>query len=187
KHVLCEKPLASNADEVREIIAAGLAQANPVKVMEAFMYRFHPQTERMRQLLASGAIGEIKVIRASFGFRLQIANDIRWSAELAGGSLMDMGCYCVNATRMAAGGNPVTVTAHQTLAPSGVDEATVGTMEFANGILATIDCSFRTGDVLQQAFSASGTEGRILLAQLFRSDEGALALALDSATDMDRG
>src|SRR5437899_2642285 len=88
KHVLCEKPLANNAAEVREMIAA--SEANGVKLMEAFMYRFHPQIDRMMQLLSEGAVGEIKVIRASFGFRLERPNDVRWSAELAGGSLMDM-------------------------------------------------------------------------------------------------
>jgi D-xylose 1-dehydrogenase (NADP+, D-xylono-1,5-lactone-forming) len=185
KHVLCEKPLASNAAEVREIIAA--ADGTGLKAMEAFMYRFHPQIERMRQLLTSGAIGELKVIRASFGFFLDIPDDVRWSLDLAGGVLMDMGCYCVNVSRIIGGGNPSSVTAHEILTPGGVDATLVGTMKFPNGILATLDCSFRTGIVLQQALSVSGTEGHLSLSDPFHSDEEPVTITIDKASQIDNG
>ena len=185
KHVLCEKPLASNAAEVREMIAA--SEANSVKLMEAFMYRFHPQIDRMMQLLAEGAVGEIRVIRAAFGFNLKRPHDVRWSAELAGGSLMDMGCYCVNATRMIAGGNPLVVSAGEVLAPTGVDATLAGVLEFPNEVLATIDCSFRSGTVLQQALTISGSQGRMTLPQIFRRDENPMTIIIDKAENMDRG
>ncbi|HVF99780.1 MAG TPA: Gfo/Idh/MocA family oxidoreductase, partial [Chloroflexia bacterium] len=94
KHVLCEKPIATHASQVEELIAA--QRRSGVKVMEAFMYRFHPQTERIRQLAAGGAIGETRIVRATFDFLLSRPQDVRLSKELGGGSLLDVGCYCVN-------------------------------------------------------------------------------------------
>jgi predicted dehydrogenase len=185
KHVLCEKPLASNAAEVREIIAA--AGATGLKAMEAFMYRFHPQIDHMKQLLMSGAIGDLKLIRASFGFFLDRPDDVRWLPDLAGGVLMDMGCYCVNVSRLIGGGNPTSVTAHEILAPGGVDATLVGTMEFPGDLLSTLDCSFRTGVVLQQALSISGTEGRLSLSDPFHSDEEPVTITIDKASHIDNG
>ncbi len=179
KHVLCEKPLASNASDVGKIMAA--AEANGVKAMEAFMYRFHPLMGRLWQLLSSGAIGKIKVIRATFGFALTRPDDIRWSADLAGGALMDVGCYCVNVSLMVAGVPPQAVTASAVWAPSGVEETVVGTLEFPGDVLATVDCSFRTGVTQQQWLTVSGTEGLITVAQPFRKGAGPAEIKLDKA------
>ena len=122
KHVLCEKPLAASAGDVREMIA--VADTSGVKLMEAFMYRFHPATVRLVELIKEGAIGSPAVIKATFGFRLDKPHDedIRWSAELAGGALMDVGCYCVNLVRLLAGSEPTSVTARASWAATGVDE-----------------------------------------------------------------
>ena len=179
KHTLCEKPLASNAAEVREIIAA--AEGTGLKTMEAFMYRFHPLMSRLVDLLRGGAIGTPKIIRASFGFDLKDPNDIRWRADLAGGAIMDVGCYCVNVSLLLAGGPPLSASAHATWAPTGVDEALVGTLEFPNDLLATIDCSFRTGVTLQQSLTISGTGGLITVVQPFRKGSGPAMITLDKA------
>jgi predicted dehydrogenase len=169
KHVLCEKPLAANAGEVHEIIAT--ADATGLKVMEAFMYRFHPSVARLRQLLAEGAIGDIKIIRATFGFRLNRPDDIRWSADMAGGALMDVGCYCVNNSRLIAGDEPIAVNASSVFSSGGVDIDTIGILEFPEGVLATIDGSFETGPSVHQGLVISGTTGRIYIANPFSRDE----------------
>ncbi|MFL5734830.1 MAG: Gfo/Idh/MocA family protein [Chloroflexia bacterium] len=169
KHVLCEKPIAANTAETVEIAEA--AEKHGVKLMEAFMYRFHPQTGRVRQLLADGAIGEIKIIRASFGFYLARDEDIRLSKELAGGALMDVGCYCVSVARLMAGVEPVAATASAVWASTGVDDTLAGTLEFPGGVLGVIDCSFRTGPGAEQRLDIGGTLGRIQVPEPFRLGE----------------
>ena len=179
KHVLCEKPLASSAADVEEMIAA--SESNGVKLMEAFMYRFHPATARLVELLTGGAIGTPRVIRASFGFDLQDPSDIRLSAELAGGSLMDVGCYCVNIARLLAGAQPVSAAARAVWSPSGVDQSLVGALEFSGGLLAAVDCSFSTGVDLQQSLTVSGSKGRLVMSQPFRRAEEPVEIIVDRA------
>ncbi|HET9492724.1 MAG TPA: Gfo/Idh/MocA family oxidoreductase [Chloroflexia bacterium] len=183
KHVLCEKPLGSSAAEVREMMA--VAEATGVKLMEAFMYRFHPATARLVDLATNGTIGTPKVIRATFGFLLAKPEDIRWSAELAGGSLMDVGCYCVNVARLLAGAEPLAVTASATWAATGVDESLVGTLEFPGGLLATVDSSFSLGTAMQQTVTVSGTEGRLLVNQPFRRGDQPVDIVVDKADSGD--
>jgi D-xylose 1-dehydrogenase (NADP+, D-xylono-1,5-lactone-forming) len=179
KHVLCEKPLASNAGEVEAIIAA--AQEGGVKVMEAFMYRFHPQTERLREMVSGGAIGEPKIVRTVFDFLLKRPNDVRWSKELAGGATMDVGCYCVNLANLLVGMPPSRVTASAVWAESGVDASLVGTLEYPNGVLATIDCSFQVGSTMQQWALISGSEGLIRVDEPFRIGEEDSVIVVDKA------
>jgi len=177
KHVLCEKPLANNAADAEEIIAA--ARSNGVTLMEAFMYRFHPQTEQIRQMAQGGAVGDVRIIRATFGFLMAPGNDIRWSAEMGGGALLDVGCYCANITRLVAGTEPVAVTAAAVWASTGVDQSVVGTMEFPGGVLATLDCSFLTGTDRQEKLEISGTTGRISVPRPFRMDENETTILVD--------
>jgi D-xylose 1-dehydrogenase (NADP+, D-xylono-1,5-lactone-forming) len=177
KHVLCEKPLAISAAEVEEMAAA--ADESGVRMMEAFMYRFHPQTAAIRQLVAEGAVGEVKIIRTTFGFMLTRPQDVRWDAVLGGGALLDVGCYCVSLARLVAGAEPFAVTASADWAPSGVDRSLVGTLHFPGGVLATVDCSFQTGAVLQQWLTVSGTEGQLYVSQPFRIDEEAATIVID--------
>jgi len=108
KHVLCEKPLAASAREADEMIAA--CEANHVLLMEAFMYRFHPQNEHVLGLIQDGAIGPVRMVRAVFTFTIGSSN-IRLDAALAGGSLMDVGCYCVSVARTIVGAEPRAVSA----------------------------------------------------------------------------
>ena len=139
KHVLCEKPLGRDPAAVQR--AFDLAADHDRILMEAFMYRHHPQTRRLSELVKEGAIGTLRLIRATFGFRLENETDVRLSSGLEGGALMDVGCYCVSAARLLAG-EPVAVTAQQQLGGDGVDVQMAGTLRFAQGELALFDCGF---------------------------------------------
>ena len=157
KHILCEKPLAVTAAECREMEAA--AEVNGIELMEAFMYRFHPQTERVIELVGQGAIGGLRSIRSSFSFRPTRPDNIRWSAELGGGSLMDVGCYCVNVSRTMAKVEPVEVQAWARWRASGVDEQLAGTLRFENGVLAQFDCSLTMNR--HETYEVCGTDGSL--------------------------
>ena len=157
KHILCEKPLALNAAEADAMIVA--ARQNHVLLMEAFMYRFHPQFAKLKALIADGAIGDIKVIRGAFGFNIQDPKNIRLNAELGGGALMDVGCYCVHMARLVADAEPVEVRADATFGKSGVDETLVGILRFPNDIVAHFDCSFRTD--YRESLQVQGTKHRV--------------------------
>lgn len=142
KHVLCEKPLATTLPDVDAIIAAqrqtGMAAA------EAFMYRHHPQTLKVREIVASGALGTVQLLRGSFTFRLTNPANIRLNADLHGGSLWDIGCYPLSYTRTALGLEPEEMFAWQVTASSGVDESLCGTLRFPGNIYAQILCSFNS-------------------------------------------
>jgi D-xylose 1-dehydrogenase (NADP+, D-xylono-1,5-lactone-forming) len=157
KHILCEKPLALNAAECADMDAA--AQHHGVRLMEAFMYRFHPQTEKVLELVQAGAIGEPKLIDAVFTFRLTNPANIRLRPELGGGSLMDVGCYCVNISRTLAHAEPVEVQAYANWGKSGVDEEMAGTLRFANGLLAQFSCGLTLER--RELYQVAGTEGHI--------------------------
>jgi len=163
KHVLCEKPLALNAAQCREMEAA--ASANGVKLMEAFMYRFHPRTGKVLELVRSGAIGDLRQIRSSFTFPLSRPEDIRWGAELGGGALMDVGCYCVNVGRTMAGAEPVEVRAMANWHSGGVDEQLAGSLRFENGVLAHFDCALNMERT--EVYQLLGTDGHVRVLKAF--------------------
>jgi xylose dehydrogenase (NAD/NADP) len=137
KHVLCEKPLTRRASEAEAAFDA--AEAVGRLLMEAFMYRHHPQTRRLQALVDGGAIGELRHVRAAFAFTVDNPNNIRMLSELDGGALMDVGCYCVNASRLLAG-EPEEVKGEQVLSPGGVDVRFRGTMRFGGGVTADFEC-----------------------------------------------
>ncbi|MBI3828624.1 MAG: Gfo/Idh/MocA family oxidoreductase [Planctomycetes bacterium] len=142
KHVLCEKPLAVTGLQAQEMINA--CRENGVLLMEAFMYRCHPAAELMKATAHSGIIGEIRYVRSSFCFGMKDLANVRLSASLHGGVLMDVGCYCVNFSRFIAGGEPVEVSAVAEFGQeSKVDEVFSGTLRFANNIHAQFHVSFR--------------------------------------------
>jgi D-xylose 1-dehydrogenase (NADP+, D-xylono-1,5-lactone-forming) len=158
KHVLCEKPLGRHpADVARAFDAAEKAGRF---LMEAFMYRHNPQTKRLVELVEGGAVGRLRLVRAAFSFPLDDTANVRLNAELEGGGLMDVGCYCVSGARLLAG-EPDSVYGEQIAAPSGVDELFTGTLRFGDGVLAEIDC----GLVLpvRDELEAIGEEGSIFL------------------------
>jgi len=142
KHVLCEKPLAASAADARAMFDA--AERAGVYLVEAYPYRAQPQTLKLKQLLADGAIGRPMLVQASFGFPLADAANIRMSPDLAGGALMDAGSYPVSLVRTIAGSAPRRVSAMSHWGPSGVDLTTLASMEFADGLLAQISCTFAT-------------------------------------------
>ena len=163
KHILCEKPLALSAAECREMERA--AAANGVKLMEAFMYRFHPRTERVVEMVRTGVVGELRMIRSTFTFLLSRPDNIRWMPEFGGGALMDVGCYCVNISRTIAASEPVAVRATANWGSTGVDEQLVGTLRFASGVLAQFDCALTMERC--EAYEVAGTEGHLRVPAAF--------------------
>jgi predicted dehydrogenase len=165
KHVLCEKPLALTAAEARRMFAA--ARRARVLLMEAFMYRFHPQLEIVQALVASGEVGEPRVIRASFTFPFEgRPDDYRWSRAHGGGALYDVGCYTINAARTILGAEPVRCFAAGRFDPRRRVDLTVGLiLEFPRGRLALLDCSYETQ--FQSELAVVGREGRITLDRAF--------------------
>lgn len=155
--VLCEKPFAVNAGEGREMIAA--AKRTGVLLAEAFMYRFHPVYDQIIERINEGAIGQVTSIRSCFTFRLSDRRNIRASAELAGGSLMDVGCYCVNLARRIAGCEPAR--AHAFERRTTVDDTFFGALEFPNGILCQFESSIESHP--RSRAEIVGTEGMILI------------------------
>ncbi len=142
KHVLCEKPLAPTGREARAMF--GAAARNGVHLAEAYPYRAQPQTLKLRELLRDHVIGRVQLIQASFGFPLSDAANIRLDPSLAGGALMDAGCYPVSLVRTIAGSRPARVHAMARWSGSGVDRSLVASLEFTDGLLAQISCSFAT-------------------------------------------
>jgi predicted dehydrogenase len=166
KHVLSEKPLSRRPDEAERAFDA--AERAGRILMEGFMYRHHPQTKRLAQLVAEGAVGELRLVRSQFSFMLGRPDDVRWNADLGGGALLDVGCYCVNAMRLLAG-EPERVFAEQTLAPSGVDVRLAAALRFAQNVLGHFDCAF---DLPRRiSLEAAGSEGSVVLLQPFAQDE----------------
>lgn len=146
KHVLCEKPLSASGDEARAMFAA--AAKHGVHLAEAYPYRSQPQTLKLRELVESGAIGKVQLVRASFGINISDPadlTDIRWSAALAGGALMDAGSYPVSLVRLVARERPSRVHAIARWGESKVDRTLVATLDYRSGLLAQISCSFATG------------------------------------------
>ncbi len=157
KHVLCEKPLSANAAEARAMFAA--ARDHGVHLREGFPYLSQPQTLKMRELLAAGVLGTLRLVQASFAFTLADAGNARWDPALAGGALMDIGVYPVSLIRIIAGQTPVRVQAAARWHAGGVDRALAATLEFESGLLAQIACSFE-GSLHRQALIV-GSEGII--------------------------
>ena len=152
KHVLCEKPIAMNEQEAREMFAC--AEKNNVKLMEAFMYRHSPKTLKALELVKAGAIGSIRHAHAHHGYTLNWDSPARQDKTLGGGSVYDVGCYCVSLVNLllgAQGAKPAEVTAVFNMTEAGYDEHTIATVRYDNGALATLESWFdAAGD--QRAF-----------------------------------
>jgi D-xylose 1-dehydrogenase (NADP+, D-xylono-1,5-lactone-forming) len=136
KHVLCEKPLSRHPAEAAR--AFDVAEREGRLLMEAFMYRHNPQTRRLTELIDGGAVGTLGLIRGSFGFVAGDPANVRLSAGLDGGALMDVGCYCVSGARLIAG-EPTRVSAEQAIGGDGVDVVFAGMMRFTGDVLAHFD------------------------------------------------
>ena len=147
--------------------AFDVAERTGLVLMEAFMYRHHPQIKRARELLDEGAVGELRLVRAAFCSTLGRPDDVRWVPELGGGALLDVGCYCVSGMRLVAG-EPETVFGEQTLTPSGVDVRFAGTLRFPGGVLGHFSCGMDTAP--SQGLEAVGSEGSLLVSHPFTAD-----------------
>ncbi len=154
KHVLCEKPLAATSAEARAMFEA--AKRNGVHVVEGYPYRAQPQTLKLRELLDAGAIGNVQLLQASFGFTLSDGPNIRLDPSLAGGALMDVGSYCVSLALLVAKARPTRVGALAQWTDSGVDRTAVATLEFPSGLLAQVSCSFATALHRQALITGTG-------------------------------
>ena len=157
KHVLCEKPIALTTKEVACMAEA--AEKYSVIMQEAAMMRFHPQTRYLRELVAKGVIGEIRLIRGVFAFTLENPGDIRLDTNMGGGSLWDLGSYCVSFARTVLQREPVEVSAYQISGDSGVDLSFSAQMQFPNGTLVQFFSSFQSFAHIEADFL--GTEGKI--------------------------
>ncbi len=165
KHVLCEKPLALNHAEAMGVVEA--ARANDVFLMEAFMYRCHPQTAKLVELLRDGAVGDVRVIRATFAFDAGFDPEKRLFANaLGGGGILDVGGYATSGARLVAGvalggtvAEPVEVQGTARLGETGVDEWALGTLRFPDDILAQVATGVRCG--MDNQLVVFGSEGRL--------------------------
>jgi predicted dehydrogenase len=159
KHVLCEKPFTANAAEAREI--ADIAARSDRVVMEAFHYRYHPLTRRAEEVIASGELGKLKRVEAGFCFPLPRFSDIRYDYSLAGGALMDAGCYAVHMVRTYGGSTPEVVWAQAKLRDPRVDRAMTAEVKFSGGHTGRIRCSMWSSSLLQISARVIGERGEL--------------------------
>lgn len=163
KHVLCEKPLAMSAAECEEI--ARRAEETGLKVMEGFMYRFHPRFEKLQELLAAGAVGTLTFVHVAHSFDAGGDDNIRWYSGLGGGALFDTGCYCVNVSRMVTAQEPTDIAAFGNYRDANdggqIDTSIAGMLRFPGSATVLFD----TGVNLERRnfLEITGTGGRLYL------------------------
>lgn len=169
KHVLCEKPFAANADEADAV--AAVAAESDVVVMEAFHNLYHPVTQYMADVIASGELGSIRSIDADFAFSIPDQPDnVRWSLPLAGGSLMDVGCYPLRLLRALGTGEPRVVSATATDFSPDVDGSMVISLEFPDGVSGTASCSMMSE--ASMSATVTGELGTLVSSHPFLPHEG---------------
>ena len=166
KHVLCEKPFALESERAARAVEA--AERAGLTLMEGFMFRLHPQTLRLRELLSEGAVGAVRQVVAEFGHRLDDPADVRGIGALGGGSLGDVGCYCVSALRLAFESEPRRASAFARFDEAGADKEMAGALEFDSG-LGVVSCSISSAR--RERLEVVGEEGRVSLDAPFRADK----------------
>jgi D-xylose 1-dehydrogenase (NADP+, D-xylono-1,5-lactone-forming) len=179
KHVLCEKPFSRRPEDVEQ--AFDLAEASGLVLSEAFMWRHHPQTNRLSELTANGSIGELRLVRTTFSFPLADvhgADDARFDPQLDGGSLMDVGCYCLSAIRLLAG-EPSRVSGEELLGPSGVDVCFIGSLRLAGDVLGEFDCGFVLPS--RAGIEVVGSAGSLFLADPWHAHAPGIELRREGA------
>jgi predicted dehydrogenase len=160
KHVLCEKPFAANAAEA-EAMAAAAARAPGRVLMEAFHYRYHPLFGRLRAILDAGELGTVRHLEATFCVPILQRSDIRWRAELAGGALMDAGCYAVHLLRHLAGSEPEVASARAAWTRGGVDRWLTAELRFPGDRSARLTCALLSAAVLRISARVTGDAGTL--------------------------
>lgn len=165
KHVLCEKPIGLDTADTEQLIAASRAQPH-LKVMEAFMYRFHPQWQAVKQWLADGLIGEVKAVQAYFTYNNHEPDNIRNNPAAGGGALMDIGCYGISVARWVFDAEPVQLVAQLDLHPQyQVDQLALLNVQFPKGGMASVLCGTKMES--GQGVYISGSLGSITLERPF--------------------
>ena len=164
KHVLCEKPLALSVEEVDAVQEASRRHGRVVA--EGFMYRHHPQTLKVQEIVKNGSLGDLKLIRGSFSFVITREKDVRLDPAMGGGSIWDIGCYPISYARTVVGENPLEVFGWQVTGPTGIDETFVGQMRFANHVHAQFDSSFVIP--YHTFMEIIGSEGRLYIPKSFQ-------------------
>jgi xylose dehydrogenase (NAD/NADP) len=178
KHVLCEKPMSRHAAEVEEAFDA--ADKAGRLLSEAFMYRHNPQTKRLKQLVDEGAIGELRLVRAAFGYSLYDEENIRLRTELEGGALMDVGCYTVSGSRLFAG-EPEAAFGEAWFGPTGTDWVFTGTLRFPGDVIATFDCGTALPE--RDELEAIGSEGSLFVDDPWHCNEPGIELRRDGKVE----
>ncbi|WP_236561074.1 Gfo/Idh/MocA family protein [Pontibacillus sp. HMF3514] len=168
KHILCEKPASLTHQDVVEMIE--ICNENNVQFLEAFMYQFHPQHQRVKELIAEGEIGEVEYLRASFSFSFDRSKyNIRLDKEKGGGALWDVGCYGTHTAINVLDSNPIEHTVKSSLDNKyGVDVTSLVTLRMENGSMAQVDCSFNAP--LRHQYEVLGTKGTIQIPFAYRPD-----------------
>jgi predicted dehydrogenase len=159
KHVLCEKPIAANADEAERMARA--AEETGRVLVEAFHWRYHPLASRMREIIDSGALGEIRRVEATMCVPLPLPGDIRYRFDLAGGATMDTGCYAINMVRFLAGAEPAVESAQTKLSSPDVDRWMQAELSFADGRSGSVECSLFSAKLLSIRARVLGSRGRL--------------------------
>jgi D-xylose 1-dehydrogenase (NADP+, D-xylono-1,5-lactone-forming) len=170
KHVLCEKPASLTAADTAEMVT--VCNNYGVRFMEAFMYQFHPQHDRVKEILQAGEIGEVKLMKSSFSFFMEPTDresNIRMDSTMGGGSIFDVGCYCIHSSRNLLNSEPVSVEVNSKIdADYNVETTSFVMMKMANGVDVVFDSSFDMA--FRQEYEIIGTEGAIKVPLAFRPD-----------------
>ena len=178
KHVLCEKPMSSSIAEVEQAFA--VAERIGLHLTEAFMYRHHPQAKRLAALVAEGAIGALRVIRSTFSYGLFDESNIRLRTDVDGGSLMDVGCYCVSGSRLLAG-EPEAVFGRAFIGPTGTDWAFTGSLRFRGDVFALFDCATCLPN--RDELEVIGSDGSLFLDDPWHCLDPVIELRRDDGTE----
>jgi predicted dehydrogenase len=178
KHVICEKPFSRRTEDVEAAFDA--AERTGRLLTEAFMYRHNPQTARLSELVRDGAIGELRVVRSAFSYALYDEDNIRLRTDVEGGSLMDVGCYCVSGSRLLAG-EPESVFGRAYVGPTGTDWLFTASLRFPGDVLGLFDCGTSLAE--RDELEAIGTEGSLFLDDPWHCTEPVIELRREGAIE----
>jgi predicted dehydrogenase len=164
KHVLCEKPLTTSTKDVDTVQEA--SSKTGMVISEAFMYRHHPQTLFVKEMVDSGEIGNLQMIRGSFCYTNTRSSNPRFDLELGGGSLWDVGCYPIDYARFLIGEEPIEVYGYQVTGQTGIDLLYAGQLHFPGGVISQFECSFITPP--KSLMEITGEKGRIIIPKPYK-------------------
>jgi predicted dehydrogenase len=160
KHVLCEKPFASNASEAERMVAA--SRSSGLVLLEAFHYRYHPLTDRILEVVGEGVLGEIRRVEAAFCTPIPDQRDIRYDLSLGGGATMDLGCYPLHWSRVVTGSEPTVLRAEAREDPPGIDVAMTAELAFPGDVSCEVRCAMAADTALQVFLRVTGSEAELI-------------------------